>query len=138
MNKGFHKKAHINPEPGFQSGPGGSIDADKMAPCLLVTKPSPSLGRSSEKKKKGLQGVCSVSERAQYWCTLPSSSGTGARYDKPTKGNLHSRIKWVHSQPCKILGHFYRHRLEIGSSLVLLILPKYKETPLHNTVAGKV
>ena len=29
------------PEPGFQSGPGDSVDANQMAPCLLVTKSSP-------------------------------------------------------------------------------------------------
>ena len=31
----------MNPEPGFQSGPGDSVDADYMVTCLLVTKSSP-------------------------------------------------------------------------------------------------
>jgi len=38
----------MNPEPGFQSGPGDSVDADKMASCLIVTKSSPPLGGGSE------------------------------------------------------------------------------------------
>ena len=33
------------PEPGFQSGPGCPVDANLMAPCLLVTKTSPPSGR---------------------------------------------------------------------------------------------
>ena len=39
-----------NPEPGFQSGPGDSANADLMAPFLLVTKSSPPSGGGSEKK----------------------------------------------------------------------------------------
>ena len=39
----------MNPETGFQSGPGDSVDADWMASCLLVTKPSPPSGGGSEK-----------------------------------------------------------------------------------------
>jgi len=38
----------MNPEPGFQSGPWDSVDADLMAPRLLVTKSS---GGGSEKEK---------------------------------------------------------------------------------------
>jgi len=37
-------ESYMNPEPGFQSGPGDSTNADKMAPFLLVTKSSPPLG----------------------------------------------------------------------------------------------
>ena len=38
----------MNPEPGFQSGPGDSVDADKMASCLLDTKSSPPRGGSEK------------------------------------------------------------------------------------------
>jgi len=42
-------ESYMNPEPGFQSGPGDSVDADKISPCLLVTKSSPPSGGGSEK-----------------------------------------------------------------------------------------
>ena len=42
-------ESYTNPEPGFQSGPGDSVDADKMAPCLLVIKSSPPSGGIREK-----------------------------------------------------------------------------------------
>ena len=38
-------------EPGFQSGPGDSVDADYMAPCLLVTKSSPPSGGAQKKNE---------------------------------------------------------------------------------------
>jgi len=48
--------SYMNPEPGSQSGPGNSADAGYMAPCLLVTKSSPSSGgRGSE---NGAEVIC--------------------------------------------------------------------------------
>ena len=102
MNKGFHKKAHINPEPGFQSGPGGSIDADKMAPCLLVTKPSPSLGRSSEKKKKAYRGYVQLANvhsigvhcRQVLALALDTINQRRETYTAVLNGFTHSRVKF--------------------------------------------
>ena len=37
-------ESYMNPEPGFQSGPGDSAIVDWMAPFLLVTKSSPPSG----------------------------------------------------------------------------------------------
>ena len=37
-------ECYMDPEPGSQSGPGDSVDADLMAPSLLVTKSSPPRG----------------------------------------------------------------------------------------------
>ena len=34
-------ECYMDPEPGSQSGPGDSVDADLMAPSLLVTKSGP-------------------------------------------------------------------------------------------------
>jgi len=42
-------ESNMNPEPGSQSGPGDSVDADKMASCLLVTKSSPPSGGGAQK-----------------------------------------------------------------------------------------
>ena len=39
----------MNPESGFQSGPGDSADADYMVTCLLVTKSNPPLGERAKK-----------------------------------------------------------------------------------------
>ena len=44
------KAPALRKEPGFQSGPGGAVDADYMAPCLLVTKSSPPSGGGLRKK----------------------------------------------------------------------------------------
>ena len=38
----------MNPEPGFQSGPEESVDADYMESCLLVTKSSPKKNYTNE------------------------------------------------------------------------------------------
>jgi len=43
----------MNPEPCFQSGPGVSVDANKMVLCLLFTKSSPPLGGLAQNKKYG-------------------------------------------------------------------------------------
>ena len=42
----------MKPEPGFQSGPAGDLvdDSNQMAPCKLVTKPSPPSGGGLRKK----------------------------------------------------------------------------------------
>jgi len=47
----------MNPEPGFQPGPGDSVDADSMAPCLLVTKSSPPSGGA---QKSAVRQKCSI------------------------------------------------------------------------------
>jgi len=44
-------EGYMNPEPGFQSGPGDSAEADSMAPCLLVTKSSPPSGGLRKKNQ---------------------------------------------------------------------------------------
>ena len=54
-------ESYMNPEPGFQSGPGDS--ADEMGPCLLVTKSSHPSGGGSEKKVVS-RGVGRQSKRA--------------------------------------------------------------------------
>ena len=49
-------ESYMNP---FQSGPGDSVDADLMAPCLLVTKSSPPSGglRKSVTFRTSLTGL---------------------------------------------------------------------------------
>ena len=43
-------ESYMNPEPGSQSGPGDSVDADSKAPCLLVTKSSPPSGGAQKNR----------------------------------------------------------------------------------------
>ena len=38
---GGGSESYMNPEPGFQSGPGDPVDANEMASRLLVAKSSP-------------------------------------------------------------------------------------------------
>ena len=57
----------MNPDPGFQSGPGDSAEADSMAPCLLVTKSSPPSGGGSEKLKS--MALCTLVTKSDppFW-----------------------------------------------------------------------
>jgi len=56
----------MNPEPGFQSGPGDSVDADYMEPFLLVTKSIPPSG-GSEKVALALPFLCKKSFKSNQY-----------------------------------------------------------------------
>jgi len=59
------KAVKLNSEPGFQSGPGDSADADSMAPCLLVPV------RPGRLCRRRLDGTLSVS----YYIQSPLGEG---------------------------------------------------------------
>ena len=82
---------YMNPEPGFQPGPGDSVDADKMAPCLLVTKSSPPRWGGLRKKRGTFPPSPQRESRLFPYMARPTDKASSA-FRPPVEGG--SILKW--------------------------------------------
>jgi len=72
----------MNPEPGFQSGPGDPAGANKMAPCLLLTESSPPSG--AQKNGSSFGEAQKKIEEFSFKETRKKSSIVGTSYKPRT------------------------------------------------------
>jgi len=80
-------ESNKNPEPGLQSDPGDSTDAEQMAPCLLVTKSSPRSGGAQLKNTPVL--ITTTTKRP-----LTRAIRTPSQASSPTRGTLQTPNRW--------------------------------------------